>query len=171
MYLECRRTQNAASCASVTRGPQAVAVDDRVAEIEILDDTLELGASMTGARYSLQVRSLCHATPAWTSSITNRTPWLSEGFSHSIRLKIFPASSNLPSRQRHSPNPFRQRRNGRLSIHPHGSRLVSYTHLDVYKRQPSIRLRLVTKSRLPGLASHFDGTAYCSCLLYTSRCV
>lgn len=71
---------------------------------------------MAGARYSLSVWPLCHATPACTSLIRNRTPWLSEGFYHSIRLKISSTSSNLPSRQRHSPNPFRQRRNGRLSI-------------------------------------------------------
>jgi hypothetical protein len=76
-------------------------VDDRIAEIEILDGTLELSVLTAGARYSLSVRPLGHATPAWTSLIRNRTPWLSEGFSHSTRLKIFSASSNLPSRQRH----------------------------------------------------------------------
>jgi hypothetical protein len=56
--------------------PQAVAVDDRVAEIQILDDTPELTVLMAGARYSLSVRPICHATPACTSLIRNRTPWL-----------------------------------------------------------------------------------------------
>lgn len=44
--------------------PQAVAVDDQVTEIEILDDTLKLSVLMGGARYSLSVRPLCHARPA-----------------------------------------------------------------------------------------------------------
>ncbi len=72
----------------------------------------------------------CHAAPARTSSIRNRTPWLSEGFSQSMRLKILSASSNPRSRQRHSPNPFMHRRNGRLSIQPQGSRPLKFSPSD-----------------------------------------
>ena len=43
---------------------------------------------------------------------------------------------------------------------------VSYTHLDVYKRQILIRAELM----FPGLQI-FHETHYYDCLLYTSRCV
>src|SRR5215469_8990611 len=99
-------------------------------------ELLEIVASATGEReiecrdfgfvevvfHSSLARLFSHVTFARTSSIRNRTPWLSDGFNQSVRSKMRSASSNRPRRQRHNPNPFMQRRNGRLSIQPHGSR-------------------------------------------------
>ena len=73
-----------------------------------------------------------------------------------------------------------------LDGHPHtlsflGSiSSVSYTHLDVYKRQPLLRSRSITRlrfwtslTRIQARASGSPATVKmaCTCLLYTSRCV
>jgi hypothetical protein len=52
--------------------------------------------------YYLPVLLDCHAAPARTSSIRNRTPWLSEGFSQSMRLKYAPPPRICSSRHRHT---------------------------------------------------------------------
>ena len=44
---------------------------------------------------------------------------------------------------------------------------VSYTHLDVYKRQLVVRPARVVRSRIPWMSSRMNEL----CLLYTSRCV
>ena len=69
-----------------------------------------------------RIDELAHVNPARTSSTRNRAPWLSDGLSQSIRVKTRSASSRRPRRQRHSPYPCRQRRNGRLSMYPQGSK-------------------------------------------------
>ena len=54
---------------------------------------------------------------------------------------------------------------------------VSYTHLDVYKRQgvngttPSLMLSSRLRAALDFIADKPDIPIICSCLLYTSRCV
>ena len=57
---------------------------------------------------------------------------------------------------------------------------VSYTHLDVYKRQPLTTKRLTVDGDAIGEAKNVEvviGTPigdvldFCGCLLYTSRCV
>ena len=58
-----------------------------------------------------------------------------------------------------------------------GSEAVSYTHLDVYKRQSRISAFALTsygcnKSKLLSIPFTFENRAhFWNCLLYTSRCV
>ena len=48
---------------------------------------------------------------------------------------------------------------------------VSYTHLDVYKRQGTHSLGTRRSIRSPHDRSWFRWMCHCTCLLYTSRCV
>jgi hypothetical protein len=71
---------------------------------------------------AVHFRLSSHVSFTRTCSTRKRTPWLLDGFSHSMRSNMRPASSKRFRRQRHSPKPCMQRRNGLLSIQPHGNR-------------------------------------------------
>ena len=55
-----------------------------------------------------------------------------------------------------------------VSIKSDGIGTVSYTHLDVYKRQPHLRIHHIIIHRIK---SQQAGGHLTICLLYTSRCV
>ena len=58
---------------------------------------------------------------------------------------------------------------GVFAIYRIGS--VSYTHLDVYKRQlQDSTQQICTGCQIAHIGSNLDGL-FCTCLLYTSRCV
>ena len=75
-------------------------------------------------------------------------------------------------------------RNGKRNILPHTP--VSYTHLDVYKRQAQVHILIIGKEQLVkdadlvqngfaveccAAAGAENAAGLCICLLYTSRCV
>ena len=72
--------------------------------------------------------------------------------------------------------PVTPRTLGEYMCVPFGKIPVSYTQLDVYKRQVSwiasrfAALALLARSNLPAVAP-FSAATRISCLLYTSRCV
>ena len=67
-----------------------------------LTSVLFLGAG--GARESHASHS-SHVCPAWTLARLKRSPWLSDGLSQSMRVKVFAACSRSPRRQKHRPTP------------------------------------------------------------------
>ena len=58
-------------------------------------------------------------------------------------------------------------------IWPFASQPVSYTHLDVYKRQVPIQVPIGAEDKFHGIVDLFTmkKVVYTDCLLYTSRCV